>query len=76
MNVSGLTTSEDELRLFAPLGCGFQTGMGTVDQLAAAGEKDTVVVIGLGGVGLTAIMVRSLTHSYLYTWLIPPRLQS
>lgn len=75
VNVSALTKSEEELRLFAPLGCGFQTGMGTVDKLAAAGEKDAVVIIGLGGVGLSAIMVGFLPHPYIYV-LILPRLQS
>lgn len=57
VNVSKLTKSEDELRLFAPLGCGFQTGAGTVDNVAQASEKDILVVTGLGGVGLVSIMV-------------------
>ncbi len=30
VNVTGIVESEEELRLFAPLGCGFQTGAGTV----------------------------------------------
>jgi Zn-dependent alcohol dehydrogenase len=47
--------NEDELKLFAPLGCGFQTGMGTVDHFAGTGQSDTVVILGLGGVGLAAI---------------------
>lgn len=57
VNVSTITKGDDELKLFSPLGCGFQTGMGTVDSLAGAGEKDSVVIMGLGGVGLSAIMV-------------------
>lgn len=57
VNVSTIVKSEEELRLFAPLGCGFQSGMGTVDNLAGGTEKDSIVIIGLGGVGLTAIMV-------------------
>lgn len=57
VNVSGLIKSEEELKLFAPLGCGFQTGAGTVTDLAGTTEKDTVTVLGVGGVGLAAIMV-------------------
>lgn len=57
VNVSAIAKGEEELKLFAPLGCGFQTGMGTVDNLAGASDKDFVVIMGLGGVGLSAIMV-------------------
>ncbi|KAJ3539509.1 hypothetical protein NM208_g5460 [Fusarium decemcellulare] len=56
VNVSSTIKSEEELRIFAPLGCGFQTGAGTVDKVAQASENDIVVVTGLGGVGLTSIM--------------------
>lgn len=45
-----------ELQLFAPLGCGIQTGAGTVINAAQAGPNDTVCVLGLGGVGLSAVM--------------------
>lgn len=57
VNVKGLIKGEDELKLFAPMGCGFQTGAGTVVNLAKATSEDTVVVMGLGGVGLAAVMV-------------------
>lgn len=57
VNVSGSIQDEEELKIFAPMGCGFQTGMGTVDNVADAGENDTVVVLGLGGVGLLSILV-------------------
>jgi Zn-dependent alcohol dehydrogenase len=57
VNVSNIVKSEEELKLFAPLGCGIQTGAGTVDNLAGASPKDAVVILGLGGVGLAAIMV-------------------
>jgi Zn-dependent alcohol dehydrogenase len=60
VNVSGIVKHEEELKLFAPLGCGFQSGMGTVTQLTRCTEKDAVVIMGLGGVGLTAIMVNSV----------------
>lgn len=57
VNVKGLIKDEEELKLFAPMGCGFQTGAGTVVNLAKATREDTVVVMGLGGVGLGAVMV-------------------
>jgi Zn-dependent alcohol dehydrogenase len=57
VNVKGLIKDEDELKLFAPMGCGFQTGAGTVVNLAAATSENSVVVLGLGGVGLAAILV-------------------
>ncbi|SLM33872.1 related to zinc-containing long-chain alcohol dehydrogenase [Lasallia pustulata] len=56
VNVSDIIKSEEELKLFAPLGCGFQTGAGTVTDLAGTSEKDTVTIFGLGGVGLAAVM--------------------
>ena len=61
-NISGLVKDKTELALFAPMACGIQTGSGTVTRLADAGETDYVCVMGLGGVGLAAIMV--CTSSY------------
>lgn len=58
LNVEGLVRDEEELKLFAPLGCGYQTGAGAVDELAKVGERDSIAVFGLGGVGMAAIMVR------------------
>lgn len=60
LKVTELVNDEEELKLFAPMGCGFQTGIGTVENLTIAGSQDTIVIIGLGSVGLTAIMVRYL----------------
>jgi Zn-dependent alcohol dehydrogenase len=57
VNVSGLINSREELKLFAPLGCGYQTAAGTAANQAGASEKDSVTVIGLGGVGMAGIMV-------------------
>ncbi|KAM0542955.1 hypothetical protein ACHAPJ_012561 [Fusarium lateritium] len=56
VNVNKLIRNEEDLKLLAPLGCGIQTGAGTVTELAAAKPDDKVAVIGLGGVGLAAIM--------------------
>ena len=52
-----LVQGEDDLKLFAPLGCGFQTGAGAVLNIAKPEKDDRVMVLGLGGVGLSAIMV-------------------
>jgi Zn-dependent alcohol dehydrogenase len=41
VNVSGLIRDRGELELFAPLGCGYQTGAGTVTQLVGATVKDS-----------------------------------
>ncbi|KAF7185135.1 Aryl-alcohol dehydrogenase [Pseudocercospora fuligena] len=56
VRVTDLVKNIDELKMFAPLGCGIQTGAGTVTELASAKPSDAVAIIGLGGVGLSAIM--------------------
>lgn len=61
VNVSGLIKDKAELQLFAPLGCGIQTGSGTVINVAAAGPKDVICIMGLGGVGLAAVMAAKIS---------------
>ncbi|OJJ07349.1 hypothetical protein ASPVEDRAFT_142091 [Aspergillus versicolor CBS 583.65] len=56
VNVSGLVDKREDLALMSPLGCGIQTGSGAIINAAAAGPGDRVAVIGLGGVGLSAVM--------------------
>ncbi|PQK16178.1 hypothetical protein BB8028_0006g04990 [Beauveria bassiana] len=56
VNVSRLGLSKDDLKLLAPLGCGLQTGSGTVVNVAKAGPGDYVTVAGMGGVGLAAVI--------------------
>ncbi|PGH14510.1 hypothetical protein AJ79_03003 [Helicocarpus griseus UAMH5409] len=56
VNMSSLIKSPEELKLFAPLGCGVQTGCAAVTKVADAREGDTVAILGLGGVGLSAVM--------------------
>ena len=41
VNAKDLVKDKEELQLFAPLGCGIQTGSGTVINAAQATEKDT-----------------------------------
>ncbi len=44
-----------DLTTLAPYGCGFQTGAGTVLNVLDPGPKDSLVVYGVGAVGLAAL---------------------
>jgi aryl-alcohol dehydrogenase len=48
--------SELDLRIAAPLGCGVQTGAGTVLGVLKPGEDASLAVFGAGAVGLSALM--------------------
>lgn len=56
VNAKDLVKSKEELQLFSPLGCGIQTGSGTIVNAAQATPQDSVVITGMGGVGLSAVM--------------------
>lgn len=58
VNAKDLVHDDQELQLFAPLGCGFQTGMGAIQNTASASSADTVMILGLGAVGMGALMVK------------------
>lgn len=60
VNARDLVKDKTELKLFAPLGCGAQTGAGSITKVADAGPDDSVCVIGLGGVGLSGIMAAKI----------------
>ncbi|KAL2837525.1 chaperonin 10-like protein [Aspergillus pseudodeflectus] len=62
VNIRGLLHDEMELKLFAPLGCGFQTGMGAVCNTSNAGPSDSVMIIGLGAVGMGALMAAKIRN--------------
>lgn len=47
---------EAPLELLAPLGCGIQTGVGTVLNVLRPEPQDSIVVFGAGAVGLSAVM--------------------
>lgn len=51
---------EVPIALLGPLGCGFQTGSGTVLNFLKARPGDSIVVVGVGAVGLSAIMAAKL----------------
>jgi aryl-alcohol dehydrogenase len=49
------------LELFAPLGCGVQTGAGAILNVLRPEPGSTVVVFGAGTVGLSAVMAAAIT---------------
>lgn len=49
----------EQLELYAPIGCGFQTGAGTVLNVLKPSTEESIVVFGMGSVGLTALMAAS-----------------
>lgn len=65
VNVLGNVKTEEELKMFAPLGCGFQTGAGAVTNISQAGKNDAIAIIGLGSVGLAAIMAAKLRGCHI-----------
>ncbi|KAK5164306.1 uncharacterized protein LTR77_010001 [Saxophila tyrrhenica] len=58
--VRDLVTDKEELKLFAPLGCGIQTGAGATLNVAKPEERDRVMILGVGGVGLSALMAAKM----------------
>jgi Zn-dependent alcohol dehydrogenase len=46
----------DEMGIYSACGCGFQTGAGTVLEVLKPKEDESVVIFGMGSVGLTALM--------------------
>lgn len=46
----------DQMASYAAMGCGFQTGAGTVLNVLKPRKEDSVVIFGVGGVGLSALM--------------------
>ncbi|KAI5460559.1 chaperonin 10-like protein [Mariannaea sp. PMI_226] len=46
----------ETLPYFAPLGCGFQTGAGTVLNVLKPSKSQSVVIFGVGSVGTAALM--------------------
>jgi aryl-alcohol dehydrogenase len=54
------TTNED-LTVFAPLGCGFQTGAGAVLNVLVPRPGSVIAITGAGAVGLAAAMAAKMT---------------
>lgn len=49
-------SNPDAMAFYAAMGCGFQTGSGTVLNVLKPKADDSVVIFGMGGVGLSALM--------------------
>ncbi|KAJ9497685.1 hypothetical protein H2202_006718 [Exophiala xenobiotica] len=60
VNVKDMVKDQEELKLLAPLGCGMLTGSGALLNAADPKSHDIVMVTGVGGVGLAAIMAAKL----------------
>ncbi|KAI0189068.1 GroES-like protein [Astrocystis sublimbata] len=50
----------EDLRALAPLACGYLTGAGTVINVLQPRASDTVAILGMGAVGLTALLATRL----------------
>lgn len=46
----------ESMGVYAAMGCGFQTGAGTVLNVLKPKKEDSVAIFGMGGVGLAALM--------------------
>ena len=67
VNVTDIIKDVEELKLFAPLGCGLQTGSGAITRIAKAQKDDLVAIIGLGGVGFSALMVKHYSVMFIHS---------
>lgn len=77
VSVKGSINGIEDLQRFAPLGCGIQTGACAVVNVINPKPDDSVGVIGLGGVGLSAIMAaRAIgVKTIIAIDILPNRLQ-
>lgn len=68
--------SDAPLEMLAPLGCGIQTGAGTVLNVLRPAPGSSLAVFGIGGVGLAAIMGATLSAAgrIIAIDLVPSRL--
>ncbi|QKX60795.1 uncharacterized protein TRUGW13939_07941 [Talaromyces rugulosus] len=60
VNISHLITEERDMHAYAAMGCSFQAGSATITKLAGARKEDSVVIMGVGAVGLSAIMAAKI----------------
>lgn len=53
---AGLEITDADMGFLSPLGCGYLTGAGTVLNILKPRPSDSLVVLGMGAVGLSAMM--------------------
>lgn len=70
-------TTDDELVTYAPLGCGLQTGAGTILNVLKPPLDSTVAISGAGAVGLSALMaaVATSVHTVVVIDVVASRLE-
>ena len=70
-------TSDEELTVYAPLGCGLQTGAGAVLNVLRPTTDTVLAVSGAGAVGLAAVMAAaaSAVGTIVAIDIVPSRLQ-
>ncbi|KAK1492748.1 AreB protein [Colletotrichum tamarilloi] len=66
----------EHMGVYAPLGCGLQTGAGTVMNVVKPGKEDSIIIFGLGSVGLAALMAAHYleTGQIIAVDIVPERL--
>jgi aryl-alcohol dehydrogenase len=69
--------NDDELAMLAPLGCGIQAGAGTVLNELKPAPGESIVVFGVGTVGLSAVMAARLAGAspIVGVDIVPSRLE-
>jgi Zn-dependent alcohol dehydrogenase len=55
--------SSAPLETFAPLGCGLQTGAGTVLNVLKISPGSSIAIVGVGAVGLAALMAAKISEA-------------
>ncbi|KXH41607.1 AreB protein [Colletotrichum salicis] len=67
----------EHMGVYAPLGCGLQTGAGTVMNVVKPGKEDSIIIFGLGSVGLAALMAARYleTGQIIAVDIVPERLE-
>ena len=64
----------DLLDIYCPMGCGFQTGAGTILNVLKPGRDHSLVIFGLGSVGRAALMAaKGMTTSQIIAVDIMPK---
>lgn len=64
VNLRGFDLTREQLDKLGPLGCGFQTGSGAILNAGGAKKGESVVVYGLGGVGMAGVMAAKIAGCY------------
>lgn len=64
VNLKDFNLSQEQLDKLGPLGCGIQTGCGAVLNAGGATKGESIVIYGLGGVGMAGVMAAKIAGCY------------